>query len=48
MKIIATLALVMALVGMPAVNAAANTFTMWDYFPQNDASPYGFHTRGIR
>jgi hypothetical protein len=48
MKTIATLALIVALLGLPAVNATADTFTLWEYFPQTiNLFPYGFGTAGV-
>lgn len=46
MKTIATLALIMALLGFPAVNANAEIFTLWDRFPQSDNPTDGFGTAG--
>lgn len=46
MKTIATLALIMALLGFTAINATADTFTLWDNFPQNGSSDTGFGTAG--
>lgn len=47
MKKIATLALIMALLGFPAVNANADTFTLWEYFPQTNNGENGFSTAGV-
>lgn len=47
MKTIATLALIMALLGLPAVNATADTFTLWDKFPQTINGENGFGTAGV-
>ena len=48
MKKIATLALIMALLGFPAVNANADTFTLWDNFPQLANGDKWFWHRGCR
>jgi hypothetical protein len=47
MKHIATLALIMALLGFPAGNATADTFTLWDFFPQLANGENGFSTAGV-
>lgn len=47
MKTIATLALIMALLGFPAVNANAEIFTLWQYFPQLVNDENGFGTAGF-
>jgi len=47
MKTIATLVLIMALLGFPAVNATADTFTLWEKFPLTYNGQYGFGTAGV-
>jgi len=47
MKLRATIVMLLVLLAVPVSNAAADTFTLWQYFPKDTNGANGFYTAGI-